>query len=256
MSRVLAGKKTGRVTAAESLAFTAESLNFLRGLARHNDREWFEPRRHIYESALRQPMLALIARVNEQMASFAPAHVKAPEKTVLRIYRDTRFSNNKLPYKQHYAAWWGRAGMAKTSGAGFYFHVCGKMVVIAAGLYMPDAAQLLAVRRHLLEHHAELRASLKTVLGSRKVKEKMRLTDRQALTRAPKGFPSDHPALDLILNRNWGVEVELPAETALDANFARMLAGYFRLAAPVVEFLNRPLSSAETSRPMFALSAF
>ena len=234
--------------------FTAETLKFLRGLQRNNDREWFEPRRHIYESALRSPMLALIARVNEQMALFAPEHVKAPEKTVLRIYRDTRFSKNKLPYKQHYAAWWGRAGMLKTSGAGFYFHLASKTLTIAAGLYMPDAGQLLAVRRYLLDHHEELRS----LFAARKLKAKMQLSDTQALTRAPKGFPKDHPALDLILYRNWAVDTELPSATALYSKFAKALAAYFETAAPLVQFLNRPItaSSEKVRRPIFALNPF
>jgi uncharacterized protein (TIGR02453 family) len=239
------------VTAASVPAFTEETLKFLRGLARHNDREWFEPRRAVYETALRAPMLSLIARVNEQMSSFAPEHIKAPEKTVLRIYRDTRFSNDKRPYKQHYAAWWGRSGMVKTSGAGFYFHLSGKTLTIAAGLYMPDAVQLLAVRRYLLEHHHELRAAL----ASRKLQSKMEPINGSPLTRAPKGFPHDHPAIDLILFRSWGVEAELPAEAALDKNFAATLAGYFQLAAPVVEFLNRPLAAKPSSKPIFALDS-
>jgi uncharacterized protein (TIGR02453 family) len=234
--------------------FTPETLKFLRGLQRNNDREWFEPRRHIYESALRAPMLALIAKVNEQMAAFAPEHVKAPEKTVLRIYRDTRFSKNKLPYKQHYSAWWGRTGMVKTSGAGFYFQLAPTTLTIAAGLYMPDAAQLLAVRRYLLDHHEELRS----LFGARKLKAKMQLSDTQALTRAPKGFPKDHPGMDLILYRNWAVDTELPSTTALDSKFARTLVAYFETAAPLVEFLNRPISASieKVRRPIFALSSY
>jgi uncharacterized protein (TIGR02453 family) len=196
-------------------------------------------------------MLAMIKRVNTRMADFAPDHVKAPEKTVLRIYRDTRFSVNKLPYKQHYAAWWGRQGMPKTSGAGFYFHFSGKTVVIAAGLYMPDREQLLAVRRYLLEHHEELRG----LLASRKLKAKMRLSDPQALTRAPKGFPKDDPAMDLVIYRNWAVEAELPADAIWGKNLHATITGYFRLAAPVVEFLNRPLASPPARpRPLFALA--
>ena len=237
-----------------SPVFTAETLKFLRGLQRNNDREWFEPRRQVYESALRAPMLALIAKVNEQLAAFAPEHVKAPEKTVLRIYRDTRFSNNKLPYKQHYAAWWGRAGMVKTSGAGFYFHLAPKTLTIAAGLYMPDAAQLLAVRRYLLDHHEELRA----LFSARRLKAKMQLSDPQALTRAPKGFPKDHPGLDLIMYRNWAVETELPSTAALDGTFAKTVGAYFERAGPLVHFLNQPFSGPhETGRkPMFALNSY
>jgi uncharacterized protein (TIGR02453 family) len=243
-------RSTKDIQVATEPQFSEASLKFLRGLARNNDREWFEPRRHIYESALREPMLALIRRVNVQMADFAPDHIKAPEKTVLRIYRDTRFSANKLPYKQHYAAWWGRQGMPKTSGAGFYFHFSGKTVLIAAGLYMPDRDQLLAVRRYLLEHHQELRG----FLTARKLKAKMSLSDPQALTRAPKGFPKDDPAMDLILYRNWAVETELSPDAILEKNFHTVLTSYFRLAAPVVEFLNRPLAgSISRPRPIFAL---
>ena len=231
--------------------FTPETLTFLRGLARHNDREWFEARRDVYESALRQPMLALVAQVNREMDKFAPLHVKAPEKTVLRIYRDTRFSKSKLPYKQHYAAWWGRAVMVKTSGAGYYLHLSAKQLHIAAGLYMPDAAQTLLVRRYLLDHHEELRA----ILASRALKAKMQLSDPRPLTRAPKGFGADDPAIDLVLYRNWGVDVELPPEQALGAEFASALVKYFRAAAPLVDFLNAPLVSAAGAqkRPMFGL---
>ena len=245
---------TATKTTEPAPGFTAETLKFLRGLQRNNDREWFEPRRPVYEKSLRAPMLALIARVNEKMARFAPEHVKTPEKTVLRIYRDTRFSNNKLPYKQHYAAWWGRSGMVKTSGAGFYFHLAPKTLTIAAGLYMPDAAQLLAVRRYLLEHHEELRR----LLGARKLKAKMQLSDPQALTRAPKGFPKDHPGLDLILYRNWAVDAEMRSTTAVGEEFSRTLTSYFETAAPLVEFLNRPIVVAGDTvrRPIFALNTF
>ena len=246
-------KTTARVAEASSDVdgFTSETLTFLRGLARHNDREWFEARRDVYESALRQPMLGIVAQVNREMEKFAPLHVKAPEKTVLRIYRDTRFSKSKLPYKQHYAAWWGRAGMVKTSGAGFYLHLSAKQLQIAAGLYMPDAAQTLLVRRYLLDHHEEWR----TMLASRALKAKMQLSDPRALTRAPKGFAADHPAIDLVLYRNWGVDAELPPEQALGAEFASALVKYFRVAAPLVDFLNAPLagSAAAQKRPMFGL---
>ncbi len=244
-----AGRDDAQETAPEF--FTAGTLTFLRGLARHNDREWFEARRDTYERELRAPMLAVIARVNREMQKFAPLHVKAPEKTVLRIYRDTRFSKSKLPYKQHYAAWWGRTGMVKTSGAGYYLHLSAKQLHIAAGLYMPDAAQTLLVRRYLLEHHDELRR----LLASRSLKAKVGLSDPRALTRAPKGFAADDPAIDLVLFRNWGVDVELPPEQALGADFPEVLAKYFRVAAPLVDFLNAPLvnAAAAQKRPMFGL---
>ena len=98
-------------------------MTFLRGLARHNEREWFEARREVYERALRAPMLALVEEINASIAGFAPEHVRPAQKTVMRIYRDIRFSKNKQPYKTHLAAWWARRGMEKTSGGGYYLQI-------------------------------------------------------------------------------------------------------------------------------------
>ena len=116
----------------------AEGLKFLKGLEKHNDREWFQSRKAVYEAELKEPMLAIIRKITDAMLEFAPNHVRPAEKSLFRIYRDTRFSNNKLPYKTHVAAWWSHMGMEKTSGAGYYFQVSPKGVVIAAGSYMPE----------------------------------------------------------------------------------------------------------------------
>ena len=145
-------------TSSKSIApaqpyFSKEALKFLRGLKRNNDREWFEARRSIYEQELKRPMLAVIERVSDAMAEFAPAHVRPAQKSMMRIYRDTRFSADKTPYKTHVAAWWTRNGLEKTSGGGYYFHLSAKEVVIAAGIYMPEREQLLAIRMQLLQQH-------------------------------------------------------------------------------------------------------
>ena len=139
-----------------------EGLAFLRALARHNDREWFTPRKAVFEAELKEPMLAIVRKVTTAMEGFAPSFVRPAEKCLFRIYRDTRFSNNKLPYKTHVAAWWSHQGMEKTSGAGFYFHVAPREVIIAAGAYMPEKDQLAAIRHWLLENHAAFRKVLQT----------------------------------------------------------------------------------------------
>jgi uncharacterized protein (TIGR02453 family) len=213
------------------------ALRFLRGLARHNDRAWFEQRRAVYETELKRPMLSIVASVTDAMTNFAPDHVRPPEKILMRIYRDTRFSSDKRPYKTHASAWWTRRGLDKTSGAGFYFHVSGKEVVIAAGVYMPEAAQLLAIRRYLLEQHAVYRS----LVDDRRMRKLYQPDDGNPLTRAPKGFPKDHPADDLVRQRQWGVHASLPAEAACEPAFAKSLVRYFAMAAPLVALLNTPL---------------
>ena len=140
--------------------FQPEAIKFLRGLKRNNDREWFEPRKAIYEAALKAPLLSVIAAINEAMHDFAPDNVRLPQKAMMRIYRDVRFSPNKSPYKTQVAAWWARTGLEKTSGGGFYFHLSSTELTVAAGVYMPEREQLLAIRTYLLEHHAELRKLL------------------------------------------------------------------------------------------------
>jgi uncharacterized protein (TIGR02453 family) len=224
--------------------FRKEGLSFLRQLARNNDREWFTPRKAVFEAELKEPMLAIIRKVSEAMEGFAPAYVRPAEKCLFRIYRDTRFSSDKKPYKTHVAAWWMPEGLEKTSGAGFYFHVDAKEVVVAAGAWMPAKDQLAAIRNWLLENHEGFR----TLLQKPAVRKVFAEFEGNALTRPPKGFPCEHPALDLIRCRQWGLSTTLPAAEALKAEFAANLIRHFRLAAPVVEALNTPILASRTPR--------
>jgi uncharacterized protein (TIGR02453 family) len=226
--------------------FSNEAIKFLRGLKRNNDRIWFDARKPIYEQELKAPMLALISEINEAMLDFAPMHVRPPQKIMMRIYRDIRFSKNKQPYKTHVSAWWAREGLEKTSGGGFYFHVSPEEVFIAAGVYMPEREQLLAIRRYLAEHHKEFRVLMK----AKKLRQLMTEFDGASLTRAPKGFPEDHPAIDLLKNRQWGVSAKLPGETATKPSLVKEVVKRFKAAAPVIAILNEPLAGTP-KRPLF-----
>jgi uncharacterized protein (TIGR02453 family) len=220
--------------------FRPEALTFLRNLAKHNDREWFNPRKAIFEAELKEPMLAIVRKITDAMVDFAPNHVRPAEKSLFRIYRDTRFSSDKRPYKTHVAAWWTHTGFGKTSGAGYYFHVSAKDVIIAAGSYMPEKDQLAAIRHWLLDHHQEF----KKLLQNPKVRKHFTEFDGNALTRPPKGFPCDHPGLDLIRCRQWGLAATLPSNAALKPDIAAVVIRYFKLAAPIVDALNTPLAAA------------
>ncbi len=224
--------------------FRPEALTFLRNLAKHNDRDWFAPRKALYESELKEPMLAIIRKITDAMTEFAPNHVRPAEKSLFRIYRDTRFSNNKLPYKTHVAAWWSHMGMEKTSGAGYYFHISPKEVIIAAGAYMPEKEQLAAIRNWLLENHVAFRR----ILNKPAVKKAFSEFEGEALTRPPKGFPCEHPAMDLIKQKQWGLSTTLDAKTALDKNFAQMVIKHFKLLAPMVDALNTPIAASLVPR--------
>jgi uncharacterized protein (TIGR02453 family) len=231
--------------------FRPEALAFLRNLARHNDREWFQPRKAQFDAELKEPMLAVIRKVTEAMLDFAPSFVRPAEKCLFRIYRDNRFSNDKRPYKSHVAAWWSHQGLQKTSGAGYYFHISAKEVIVAAGAYMPEKDQLSQIRHWLLDHHAEFRK----LLQKPTVRKAFVEFEGNPLTRPPKGFPCEHPGMDLIRCRQWGLAATLPAETAQKKDFAATLVRYFKLAAPVVDALNTPIADAQTpkKRVLFGL---
>ncbi len=229
-----------------------EALTFLRNLAKNNDREWFNERKAIFEAELKEPMLAIVRKVTDAMLSFAPNHVRPAEKSLFRIYRDTRFSHNKLPYKTHVAAWWSHMGMEKTSGAGYYFQISPSGVVIAAGAYMPEKEQLAAIRHWMLANHVAFRK----VLSRPAIRKTFSEFEGEALTRPPKGFPCEHPAMDLIKQKQWGLSTTLPAGAALKPDFAAVVIRHFKLLAPMVDALNMPIAAsiAPKKKVLFGLN--
>src|SRR5437899_2709311 len=128
--------------------FPEEGIEFFRKLMRNNRREWFQPRKEVFEAKLKQPMRELVHEVNREMGRFAPEYVTEPDRAIYRIYRDTRFSKDKTPYKNHIAASFRRSGACAHEGAGFYFAVSHKEVAVGGGIYMPPTETLKAVREH------------------------------------------------------------------------------------------------------------
>ena len=90
--------------------FPSEGITFLRGLARNNHREWFLPRKPIFEEKLKRPMWELVEAVNTAMKAFAPDYITDPAKAIYRFYRDTRFSKDKSLVRNIHISRWGRVG--------------------------------------------------------------------------------------------------------------------------------------------------
>src|SRR5437764_588574 len=131
--------------------FPKESLTFLRSLKRHNNREWFQEHKTIYESAVKEPMGQLVEAIGVAFEEFAPEMLASPKSSIYRIYRDTRFSKDKTPYKTHMAAVFRRTGLDKHEGAGFYLHISPTELLVGGGVYMPLPEDLNAIRRHIAE---------------------------------------------------------------------------------------------------------
>src|SRR5438045_1646201 len=187
--------------------FSAAALDFLRKLKRNNRRSWFQPRKEIFESVIRRPMIELATAVNVELMRFAPRYVTPPNKAIMRIYRDTRFSANKAPYKTHVSAIFPRAGADRMSGACFYFHFTAEELLIFAGVWNPPSDELRLLRSFLGENHQDLQRMLR----STKLRKLFGEMQGEKLTRLPSGFACDHPAAALIRGKQWYLECTLPA---------------------------------------------
>ena len=221
--------------------FPPEAMKFLRDLKKNNRREWFQPRKETYEQQVKAPMTELVTALNRELARFAPEYLNDPKKAIFRIYRDTRFSSDKTPYKTHIAAWFAKRG-GRDGSAGLYFSVAADSIEVAGGVYHPQPDVLLAVRMLIAEHHAELRR----VLKSSKIKKLLGDLRGDELTRVPKGFCADHPAADLIKKKDWVLAQTLDPSLATNPDLFPAIRDRFRAMAPFLAVLNR---SAKPKKP-------
>lgn len=217
--------------------FPRQGLKFLRALKRNNRREWFRAHREEYEKFVRAPMVEMVLALRRDFATLAPEMVADPAVSLYRIYRDTRFSKDKSPYKTHTAAVFPRRGLAKHSGAGLYFHIAPGEVLVGGGIYAPEPQELLAVRQHIADHHRAFRSIVESP-EFRKVFEDL---GGEKLQRVPKGFPADHPAVEYLKQKQFLAGCVFPAEFAVSPNFYPTLLDRFHKMMPFLRFLNRPL---------------
>lgn len=217
--------------------FSSEAMSFFRGLARNNNREWFLPRKPVFEEHVKFPMHRLVEAVNASMKTFAPDYVTEPAKAVYRFYRDTRFSKDKTPYKDHIAASFHHRHLGGKGAAGYYFAVSHKEFAVGGGIYMTLPETLLAVRQHLAENHTEFRR----IIGSRALRQLFGEMQGEQLSRVPKGFCSEHPAADLLRHKQFLFFIELPPDTATTPEVHREIVKRFRAITPFMDFLNAAL---------------
>ena len=217
--------------------FTAETLRFLRALKRNNRREWFNAHRDDYEAYVRQPMTAIVERLAVDFRAFAPELVATPKVSMYRIYRDTRFSDDKKPYKTHIAAVFPTRGLLKHEGAGTYFHISPDEVWIGGGMYSPQPPQLFAVREHIAGHVKQLRA----IVESPGFRKHLGALGGDRLMRVPRGFSRDHPAAEYLKFKHFVAGAELPATLATSPTFYKTVLAIFREVVPLARFLNAPL---------------
>jgi len=182
-------------------------------------------------------MTDLIDALAAEFQLFAPEMLASPKVSAYRIYRDTRFSKDKSPYKTHVAAVFPRSGLSKHEGAGFYVHVAPAEVLIGGGLYMPLPEDLNSVRRYISEN-------AETFLGiveDPKFRRTFGKLGGEQLSRVPRGFPADHVAVDYLKYKQFLAARNFPAEVATTPRFYKLIHETFRAMLPLVRFLNEPI---------------
>lgn len=231
--------------------FSPKALTFFRQLEKNNQRDWFNAHKEIYENEVRRPMIELVRLLAEDVRKSAVDYVPdKPEKVIFRIYRDTRFSHDKTPYKTHIGAFFQHRRVPKNRGAGFYFELSHRALGIAGGMYMPEPEQLLAVRQALLTRWEEFAG----MCAERALVRRLGALQGEMLARVPKGFDPLSPAAEWLRRKQFYFYAELDAKIVTGPGVYRQLVDCFRLTLPMVEFLNQAVISSlgeeEESRPV------
>jgi uncharacterized protein (TIGR02453 family) len=226
--------------------FQPEAIQFLVDLADNNSRDWFQPRKTEFERLIKRPMEELCVALEAQFRSRGiPLHAD-PARSPFRIYRDTRFSKDKTPYKTAAAASfrWAGEGVDAATGrshtdsvhaSGGYFHLQPGEIFVGGGVWHPDKAWLDAFRRRVVDD----------LDGFRRVVEAPAFVetfgtvsdDGESLKRVPPGYPADHPAADLLRKKNVTFGRRLSDDEALSPDLPVTLADAFAVATPLMRYL-------------------
>jgi uncharacterized protein (TIGR02453 family) len=231
--------------------FSPKALTFFRQLEKNNDRDWFAAHKEIYETQVRAPMVELTAMICEEFRKFAIDYVpEKPEKAIYRIYRDTRFSKDKTPYKTHIGTHLQHRRIPKNAGAGFYFQISHEGVGIGGGIYMPGPEQLQAVRQKIAAKWQELAK----ICADRAVVKALGEADGAKLTRVPKGFDPESPAAKWLCYKQLYHYIELPTKVVTSPMLYKQILIRLKLLVPLNQFLNeaiiRAVGEGQPDRPV------
>jgi len=219
------------------MLFSPKTISFLRALKRNNRREWFVPRKAQYEAHVRAPMVQLIERLADDMRSFAPELACDPKISLFRVYRDTRFSSDKRPYKTHVAARFPIRTFPRGEGAGLYMEIAPGWVWMGGGMYMPTTADLHDIRAQIVSTYPKFHRLVTSPSFKRAAGE---LTGDR-LMRMPLGYAKDHPAAHYLQFKQFLGACEHDVSLATSPRFYRELLNVFKSVAPLVQFLNGAL---------------
>jgi uncharacterized protein (TIGR02453 family) len=217
------------------------ALAFLEALADHNDRDWFAANKHRYESDVLEPALAFIAAMREPLARFAPNFDAVPKRvggSLMRVYRDTRFSRDKSPYKTNIGIQFRHNGGNDVHAPGYYVHIEPGDVFIAAGLWRPEPAALAGIRDAIVERPQDWKRARDYAAFRRHY-----TMGGEALQRVPKGYPGDHPFADDLKRKDFIASCALSDDAIVAKSFVKEATRRFEAADAMMRFLCRAVGA-------------
>jgi uncharacterized protein (TIGR02453 family) len=225
------------MTSGDRFAFPADTLEFLVDLRSHNDKVWFDANRRRYEASYLEPAKAFVVSVAPGLHAIVSGIVAEPRVlgSIFRINRDTRFSADKRPYKDHLDFWFWQ-GDRKTAVSGLFLRVSPDGVIVGAGAHGFDKRQLARYRNAIVDPAAL--HELDSVVA-RLDRAGLRLGG-ETYARAPRGFAADGPLAERLLRHSaLYVQTELAATTAIQPGFASLARRGWRTCAPLHRWLVR-----------------
>ncbi|AZI31784.1 DUF2461 domain-containing protein [Kaistella carnis] len=214
---------------------SASTLQFLKTLEKNNNREWFNENKNLYLKA-KEDVESFVESLIQEIATFDEEILKIdPKKAVFRIYRDIRFSKNKIPYKTHFGASLGMGKGNKISG--YYLHIEPGQSFLAGGVYTPKPSVLKEIRKEIAASGEDFRK----ILNHKNFRNNFRgLSVEHKLQRVPTGFEKDHPMAEYLKLKSFTVSHPISDEELLDKNAAKNFAKILESIKPLNDFLELP----------------
>lgn len=208
------------------------TLQFLVDLKNNNNREWFHANKKSYE-AVKSNLQPIVSEIIERLGQLDKgiANLK-PKDCMFRINRDIRFSKNKMPYKTNIGAYFAPGGK-KSNNSGYYLHIEPNNHFVAGGMYMPPSPILKKIRQEIDYNTADFQAIIthpdfKNYFGE--------LQGRQLKT-APKGYPRNHPQIELLRFKDYIVSKSLTDGQIKSTNLVDIVMKHFHVMKPLNDFL-------------------
>lgn len=216
------------------------AFKFLKDLGRNNDRQWFEKHKPRY-LAVKEDFELFVGELLEKMIPFDDSLAGLePKKLTFRIYRDVRFSKDKLPYKKNMSAAYSSSGKTMST-PGYYFHIePGNKSFVGVGLFQPDPEKLGKIRQEIDYNSNQLSAVFKDKKFKKYYSD---FWKDDALKNAPKGYPKDHPHADWLRLKSFIVTHEFKDTEVLKPKFTNHVAEVMKAAKPLNDFLKEAVAS-------------